>query len=94
MFIILLTYTQGLEKIEEYLIEHRVFLDKYYALNKFICSGAQNPRTGGVILCKADNLKEVECIVSEDPFNQHGAATYKIIEFCASKYAPAFETFV
>ena len=94
MFLILLTYTHGLEKIEKHLIEHRVFLDKYYALNKFICSGAQNPRTGGVILCKADDKREIESIVSEDPFNKHGAATYEIIEFCATKFAPAFESFV
>ena len=61
MYIIILTYTHGLEKIEMHLMEHRAFLDKQYALNKFICSGAQNPRTGGVILCKADSIEEVEC---------------------------------
>jgi len=94
MYIILLTYTHGLEKIEKHLTEHRIFLDKYYALHKFICSGAQNPRTGGVILCKADSKAEVERIVSEDPFNIHGAASYNIIEFCTSKFAPAFEPFV
>lgn len=94
MYIILLNYTHGLEKIEKHLAEHRIFLDKYYALNMFICSGAQNPRTGGVILCKADSKAEVERIVSEDPFNIHGAASYNIIEFCTSKFAPAFEPFV
>ncbi len=94
MFLILLTYTHGLKKIEEHLSEHRAFLDKYYALNKFICSGAQNPRTGGVILCKAGTKKEVENIISEDPFFRHEAATYEIIEFCATKFAPAFESFI
>jgi len=94
MYIILLTYTHGLNKIEKHLVEHRVFLDKYYALNKFICSGAQNPRTGGVILCKANSKAEVELIISEDPFNIHGAATYEIIEFSPTKFAPAFESFV
>jgi len=94
MYIILLSYTHGLKKIEEHLVEHRVFLDKYYGLNKFICSGAQNPRTGGVILCKANSKTEVEHIVSEDPFNIHGAATYEIIEFNPTKFAPAFESFL
>jgi len=94
MFLILLTYTYCLEKIEEHLTEHRVFLDKYYARNKFICSGAQNPRTGGVILCKAENRKEVECIILEDPFNIHDAATYEIIEFNPSKFASGFELFI
>jgi len=94
MFLILLTYTHGLGKIEEHLSDHRLFLNKDYALHKFICSGAQNPRTGGVILCKADNFKEVESIVAEDPFKKHGAATFEIIEFCASKFAPEFKSFV
>ena len=94
MFLILLTYTHGLEKIEEHLTEHRVFLDKYYACNKFVCSGAQNPRTGGVILCKAESKNEVERIISEDPFNMHDAATYEIIEFSPTKFASGFEQFV
>jgi len=94
MYVIILTYTHGLKEIEEHLVEHRMFLDKYYALNKFICSGAQNPRTGGVIMCKANNKEEVELIISEDPFNIHGAATYQIIEFCATKYAEGFSQFV
>lgn len=76
------------------MVEHRAFLDKYYALNRFICSGAQKPRTGGVILCKAGSKAEVEHIISEDPFNIHGAATYQIIEFSPTKFAPAFESFV
>jgi len=94
MYIILLSYSHGLEMIEKHLAEHRVFLDKYYALDRFICSGAQNPRTGGVILCKADSKVEVEQIVQEDPFNIHGVATYQIIEFKPTKFAPAFESFL
>lgn len=94
MYIILLAYTHGLEKIEEHLLEHRAFLDKYYTLNKFICSGAQNPRTGGVIICNADNIAEVEQIIAEDPFNIHEAAAYQIIEFSPTKYATAFESFI
>jgi uncharacterized protein YciI len=94
MFLILLTYTHGLGAIEEHLINHRIFLDKYYSLNKFICSGARVPRTGGVILCNAENQKEVEDIISEDPFHIHKAATYEIIEFNPSKFIPGFEKFV
>jgi len=94
MFIILLTYTQGIEKIEEHLVEHREYLDKYYKLNKFICSGAQIPRTGGVILCNANSIAEVEHIVSEDPFSINNVASYKIIEFSPSKYADEFQQFI
>ena len=94
MYIILLTYSCGLEKIEKHLIEHRLFLDKYYALGKFICSGAQNPRTGGVIFCNASSSLELETIISEDPFRQNNAAKYQIIEFSPTKYATQFEPFI
>ena len=94
MFIILLTYTHGLKKIEEHLVEHLAFLDKYYQQNKFICSGAQNPRAGGVILCNANDKEEVKDIILEDPFNIHEAATYEIIEFSPSMFASDFETFI
>ena len=94
MYVIVLTYTHGLKKIEKHLVEHRAYLDKYYSLNKFVCSGAQNPRTGGVILCNADSLEETQRIISEDPFCIHNAATYQIIEFTPTKFAPDFEPFL
>jgi uncharacterized protein YciI len=94
MYIILLTYKHGIRKIEEHLIEHRVFLDKYYAMGKFICSGAQEPRTGGVILCNASSKIEVEVIISEDPFKINDSADYQIIEFSPTKYASKFEPFI
>lgn len=47
MVIVNITYTVELDKIEQKLEEHIEFLNKYYANNKFICSGRKNPRTGG-----------------------------------------------
>lgn len=94
MFLLILSYTNGLNPINEHLLEHRVFLDKYYQLGNFICSGAQKPRTGGVILCKASCVEEVQLIIQEDPFYIHQAASYKIIEFEASKFAPDFSPFI
>lgn len=94
MFLILLKYDTDLRKIDENLLAHRAYLDKYYALNKFICSGAQVPRTGGVILCNAESKEEVMKIIAEDPFHIHQAAEYSIIEFSPTKYAKGFESFI
>ena len=94
MFLILLKYSFGLDIINQHVEAHRVFLDKYYRLNKFICSGAQKPRTGGVILCKATSKQEVESIIAEDPFYVNHAAEYEIIEFEVSKYTPTFEPII
>ena len=70
------------------------FLEKYYEMGKFICSGRKNPRTGGVILLNAENLEEVKKIISEDPFNINGIAEYEITEFFPTKYAEDFANFV
>lgn len=86
MFLIILQY-KDIELINAQLMAHREFLNRYYASGQFLCSGAQNPRTGGVIICQAKDKAEVEQIVGEDPFFIHQAAEYTIVEFEATKFA-------
>ena len=90
MYIIILTYQKELSEVEKHLEAHRTYLDKHYASGHFIASGAQVPRVGGVILCKAGNKREVETIIAQDPFYQHKIATYQIIEFIPTKYSEGF----
>ena len=94
MFVIILHYVAPLEQIDTLVEAHQKFLNKYYLLNKFICSGARVPRKGGVILCNANDYKEVSSIIIEDPFYICEVAKYEIIEFTPAKYAPGFESFV
>lgn len=77
MYIIDLVYQKDLGEVERFLPEHKQYLDKYYALNKFICSGRKNPRNGGIILCRAENLQEVKSIIKEDPFNREKSQRIK-----------------
>lgn len=94
MLIVNLTYVKPLEEVEKHLAEHIKFLNKYYTINKFICSGRKNPRTGGVILCNAKNMEEVNEIISEDPFNKNSIANYDVVEFQPTKYTEDFKIFV
>ena len=90
MYLIILTYQKDLNEVEKHLEAHRAYLDKHYASGHFVASGAQVPRKGGVILCKAGNRGEVEGIIAQDPFYEHQIATYQIIEFTPTKYSEAF----
>ena len=90
MFIIVLTYQKDLTEVETYLVEHRAYLDKHYASGHFIASGRQEPRVGGVILARASSREEVEGVIRQDPFFQHGIASYQIIEFIPTKHCEAF----
>lgn len=91
IFILKLTYIKPLSEIDEAFSDHLRFLETYYARGKFICSGRQNPRTGGIILCSAVTRAEAESISKEDPFLQRELVDYEIIEFFPSRCCADFE---
>ena len=94
MFIISLTYKVPIENVERYILEHNSFLQKHYDLGLFIASGRKEPRTGGIIICKAASKNEVEQIIKDDPFHIHQIADYDITEFIPSKYNENFKIFI
>lgn len=94
MFILSLKYIKPIEEVENELEAHISYLEKYYSLQKFICSGRKNPRTGGIILCNAENTNEVKGIINEDPFYKKNIAEYEIIEFIPTKHDDKFKCFV
>lgn len=91
MFIVLLSYVQPLSAVEAHLQEHRAFLDRQYAAGHFVASGAQVPRTGGVILARGLTRPQLDEVLAEDPFWRAQVAQYHVIEFTPSKFAPGFE---
>ncbi len=92
LYLVILTYVVPLETIDALAEAHGKFLDKYYGLRKFVFSGRQNPRVGGVILCTEESVESVDTILKEDPFRINGAAEYKIIEVQPTKYSSAFKS--
>ena len=94
MFIVNLTYIKPLEEVEKHLQQHIIFLEQHYKKGYFIASGRKNPRTGGIILAKANHKKLIQEIITQVPFYQNEIAQYDIIEFEASKYCPEFETII
>ena len=93
MFLIIVDYKKPLEEVERYLAEHWAFLDRYFAQGELLCTGPQNPRTGGVIVSKAADRAEAEAFTQKDPFFRHEIADYTIVEFEPTKYLPGFEKF-
>lgn len=91
MFLILVKYLKPISEIEKALVAHREFLQKHYDLKNLVCSGPQNPRTGGLILSRQKNRADVEKMIAEDPFKTQGLADYQIIEFDPVKKSTEFE---
>ena len=90
MFVIELIYKAALTEIDAHMAAHVKFLEKYYAAGNFLVSGRKIPRDGGVILAVAQNRKQIEAIIAEDPFVERGLAGFRIIEFRDSQRADDF----
>jgi uncharacterized protein YciI len=89
MFILELGYTAPVERVDALLEEHVVWLDKHYEAGRFIASGRKDPRDGGVIISVGGSRAEVEELVGTDPFVVGQVAEYRVVEFIATKTAPA-----
>ncbi|MEU4492470.1 uncharacterized protein YciI [Streptomyces sp. SLBN-118] len=88
MFVLELTYTAPVERVDELLDAHVAWLDALYEEGVFIASGRKNPRDGGVILAVGDDRATIEKIAAADPFTVGGVCEYRITEFIATKTAP------
>ena len=91
MFIISLQYVVPLEQLDAHMTDHVKFLNTYYKQNVFLISGRKVPRTGGIIIARADSKEDLEAIMAEDPFCKHGLAEVTITEFLNSQMHPAFK---
>jgi uncharacterized protein YciI len=87
MFVIELIYKADLKQIDAHMTAHVRFLKKYYADGTFLVSGRKIPREGGVIIAAGKSRQEIEALIREDPFHEHGLAEFRIIEFRASQRA-------
>ncbi|MCK7622759.1 YciI family protein [Streptomyces sp. RS10V-4] len=93
MFVLELTYTAPLDRVDVVLPDHVVWLEKGYAAGHFLASGRKNPRDGGVILAAGADRAAVEQLTAQDPFVLAGVCEYRITEFVATKTAPALAAY-
>ena len=88
LFLISLEYTQPLEEVGRHLEGHRVFLENHFQAGHFLLSGPKQPRTGGMILVRAETREEVMQWITEDPFHEQGVATFEVVGWEPSMSAP------
>ncbi|MET9296083.1 YciI family protein [Streptomyces sp. NPDC003077] len=91
MFILELTYTAPLERVDAALPDHVEWLRRQYAAGNILASGRKNPRDGGIIIATFEDRAAAERCVAEDPFTLAGVCEYRITEFVATMTAPALE---
>ncbi|GAA1408381.1 YciI family protein [Kitasatospora putterlickiae] len=92
MFVLELTYTAPIERVDALLPAHAEWLGGHYAAGVFLASGRKVPRDGGVIIATGEDRAAVEAIARTDPFAVAGVVEYRVTEFLATTVAPALET--
>ncbi|HNJ06214.1 MAG TPA: YciI family protein [Leptospiraceae bacterium] len=85
-FVVEITYTAPLARIDELLASHREFLARGYLEEMLLMSGPQTPRTGGIVLARAASKEDLEAFFANDPYKKDGAANYRFIEFTPVKH--------
>ncbi|WP_213308589.1 YciI family protein [Paraburkholderia sacchari] len=88
MYIVSLTYTASLERIDDALPAHRDYLAAQFAAGNFVAAGPKVPRDGGVILASNMERARLDAILAADPFAEQGLAAYTVTEFKATRLAP------
>lgn len=93
-YLVELTYTAPLEKIDAALEGHRAFLHEGYARGWFLMSGPKNPRAGGVIVARAPSAGDLQALLDRDPFRNQSLADYRLVEFSPVGRAPLLDDWV
>ena len=93
-YVLEITYTAPLARIEEILPQHRAFLQTGYDRGWLLMSGPLNPRTGGIVVARAPSLEEIQAFFRQDPYQLNQLATYRFAEFSPVKHQPSMESWI
>lgn len=93
-FLIFITYKVELTIIDSLLTRHREFLQAGYDKTLLLMSGPLNPRTGGVVVAKANSLEEIKTFFQDDPYAKNDAADYEFREFNPVKFQPVLNGWI
>ncbi|SEA07421.1 YciI family protein [Paraburkholderia sartisoli] len=88
MYVVNITYTAPLDRVDDALEAHRAFLEQQFNAGVFIAAGPKLPRTGGIILAARIGRERLDAILATDPFAQQQLATYAVEEFKVTRLAP------
>ncbi|MCC8404261.1 YciI family protein [Paraburkholderia sp. MMS20-SJTN17] len=88
MYVINLTYTAPLDRIDDALDAHRAFLARQFDAGIFVAAGPKVPRDGGIILAVRIERDRLDRILASDPFAEQQLARYEVTEFKTTRLAP------
>ncbi|WP_299028969.1 YciI family protein [uncultured Thermanaerothrix sp.] len=93
-FLVEITYTRPFEEIAPVVSQHRAFLQQGYDCGWLLMSGPMHPRTGGIVIARAENEEQLRDYFARDPYALNQMAIYRFVEFDPVKYQPFLEMWI
>ena len=85
-FLVEITYTGSMEQVDAVLPAHREYLMKGYNAGLLLMSGPQNPRTGGIVIARAESLEELKAYFAQDPYAVENVGGHRFVEFNPARH--------
>lgn len=80
-FLVDIRYTAPMEMVDAVVGSHREFLQEGYDSGMLLMSGPRNPKIGGLVIARANDIEAVREYFQRDPYRLAGVAQHDIIEF-------------
>lgn len=90
MFISNTRHLKDLKEVDVYYDDHIAWIEKQYADKKFIATGRNAEKTGGLCFCSCATYEEAKALFDSDPFVQHGVSAYTLTEFTPTRCLKEF----
>jgi uncharacterized protein YciI len=90
MFVITLKFADK-SKAPEHMAGHKAWIEKYFEAGRFQLVGSLEPNAGGAIIATGGDYTEMENIVREDPFVEHGIVKAEILHISPNKIVQGLE---
>ncbi|MCA8920048.1 MAG: hypothetical protein KDB68_07840 [Planctomycetes bacterium] len=90
-FVVTIEYIQDMSVVEEHTPAHRAFSAGLKERGLLLMSGPFNPRTGGMLLLKAESVNDAVAAFEDDPFKKLDIAKYDIREWIPKVGIELFE---
>lgn len=87
-FMILVNYTAPFSEIEHIVPEHRNHLQRAVEAGVILFSGPRIPRTGGIVIARAESETTIQDLIDKDPYKLAGVAEYQVVEFRPGRHQP------
>jgi uncharacterized protein YciI len=91
VFIVELTYTATLDRVDAVRREHLAWVDEHVAGGTVVAAGRRADSTGGVLVMRAPSAAALHAVLDGDPYHREGLVERTVTEFTAGRVAPGIE---